>query len=47
MVTHHPSGETCVVGMFDPAALHGLLDHLYKLGVVLLSVHRVAGPEGK
>jgi hypothetical protein len=47
VVTHHPSGETRVVGTFDPAALHGLLDHLYQLGVVLLSVQAVDGQQGK
>jgi hypothetical protein len=47
-VTHHPDGETSIVGAFqDQSALYGLLNHLYNLGITLLSVHRMAEPTGK
>jgi hypothetical protein len=47
-ITHHPNGETSLVGVFrDQSALYGLLNHLYNLGITLLSVHRVVGPEGE
>lgn len=43
-VTHLSGGVTRIVGEFrDQSALHGLLNHLYNLGVTLLSVHPVAG----
>ena len=41
-IGHHPDGETSIAGRFDPAALHGLLNHLYNLGVTLVSVRRLA-----
>jgi hypothetical protein len=40
-ISHCESGETCVEGILDPAALHGLLNYLYNLGVTLLSVQPV------
>jgi len=47
-ITHQPCGETVLVGVFrDQAALYGLLNHIYNLGVTLLSVNRVASPEGE
>lgn len=40
-VAHHPDGETSLVGTFrDQSALYGLLNHIFNLGVPLLSVHR-------
>ena len=45
-IAHHPNGETSLVGVFrDQSALHGLLNHLYNLGVTLLSIRRVTEPE--
>ena len=45
MITHRPDGETHIVGIVqDQSALFGLLNYLYNLGVVLLSVHCLAGP---
>ena len=44
-VAAYADGETCIAGRLDPAALHGLLNHLYNLGVTLLSVQRSAGIE--
>jgi hypothetical protein len=44
-IAAHPEGETCIAGRFDPAALHGLLNHLYNLGVTLLSVQRLVDLE--
>ena len=47
-ITHHPNGETSLVGAFrDQSALYGLLNHMYNLGVVLLSVNRVTGSDEK
>jgi hypothetical protein len=48
-VTHHPDGETSLVGAFrDQSALYGLLNHIFNLGVPLLSVHRLtAHVEGR
>jgi hypothetical protein len=44
-ISHHPGGETRIVGTFrDQSALYGLLNHLYNLGITLLSVNRVTGP---
>jgi hypothetical protein len=41
-IVHYPNGETSLVGCFpDQAALFGLLNHLFRLGVKLLSVQRV------
>lgn len=41
-IAHHPNGETILVGSFpDQAALFGLLNHLFRLGVTLLSVQPV------
>jgi hypothetical protein len=45
-IAHHPDGQTYIEGTLDPSALHGLLSHLYDLGVTLLSVQRLAEPEG-
>jgi len=46
-VTHRPDGCTRIEGTLDPAALYGLLNHLYNLGATLLSVHRVGELEGE
>ncbi len=46
-VTHHPSGETRLVGPLpDQAALYGLLNWLRDLGASLVSVRRLEGSEG-
>jgi len=42
-IAHHPDGETRIEGSLDPSALYGLLNHLYNLGVALLSIQHVAG----
>ena len=44
-ISHCESGETHVEGILDASALHGLLDHLYNLGVTLLSVQRASEPD--
>ena len=44
-ITYHPEGETRIEGILDPSALHGLLNHLYNLGVTLISVQRLADPK--
>ena len=45
-IVHLGDGETQIVSLVkDPSALHGLLNHLYNLGVTLLSVQRSAGLE--
>jgi hypothetical protein len=45
-IVHDPNGETRLVGNFrDQSALYGLLNHIFNLGVTLLSVNRVAGSE--
>jgi hypothetical protein len=47
-ITHHPSGETSIIGAFrDQSALYGLLNHISNLGVTLLSVNRVTGSDEK
>jgi len=47
-ITHHPNGETSVIGAFrDQSALYGLLNHISNLGVTLLSVNRVTGSDEK
>jgi len=46
-ITHDPNGETSLVGAFrDQSALYGLLNHLFNLGVTLLSVSRVRPSPG-
>jgi len=45
-IAHLAGGETRIVSLLkDQAALHGLLNHLYNLGVTLLSVQRLADAE--
>jgi hypothetical protein len=47
-ITHHPNGETRLVGAFrDQSALYGLLNHVFSLGVTLLSVNRVTRSDEK
>jgi hypothetical protein len=41
-ITHCATGETRLVGAFrDQSALYGLLNHIFRLGVTLLSVNRM------
>jgi hypothetical protein len=43
-ITHHPNGETSIVGAFrDQPALYGLLIYISNLGVGLVSVNRITG----
>jgi len=45
-IAHLSDGETRIVGLLkDQSALYGLLNHLYNLGVTLLSVQRSIGIE--
>jgi hypothetical protein len=45
-IAHLAGSETRIESLLkDQAALHGLLNHLYNLGVTLLSVQRLAVPE--
>ena len=45
-VTHHPDGETVLVGpMPDQSALYGLLNWLHDLGAPLVSVRRLENVE--
>jgi hypothetical protein len=37
-ISQTPAGETVISGEFDQAALHGLLNRICDLGLVLLSV---------
>ena len=37
-ISQTPEGETVISGEFDQAALHGLLNRIRDLGLVLLSV---------
>ncbi len=47
-VTHHPGGETVIVGPIrDQSALYGLLNWLHDLGAALVSVRPVEGSEGR
>jgi hypothetical protein len=47
-VTHHPDGETDIIGPFrDQSALYGLLNHICSLGVTLLSVNRLPESGGE
>jgi hypothetical protein len=48
IITHHPNGETSIIGAFrDQSALYGLLNHISSLGVILLSVNRLTGSDEK
>lgn len=40
-----PAGETIINGEFDQAALHGVLNRIRDLGLVLLSVQVDPSPE--
>jgi hypothetical protein len=45
-IAHLSNGEARIVSLVkDQSALHGLLNHLYNLGVTLLSVQRLADLE--
>jgi hypothetical protein len=45
-VSHHPDGETVLVGSFpDQSALFGLLNWLHDLGILLISVNQIARAE--
>lgn len=47
-ITYHADGETSLVGVFqDQSALYGLLNHIYNLGITLVSAHRVTGWDRK
>lgn len=40
VVVPRPDGETVISGLMDQAALHGVLNRLRDLGLVLISVQR-------
>lgn len=42
-VSYDDEGNTCLLGRFDQAALHGLLNKVRDLNLVLISVQRTAG----
>ena len=45
-VSHHPDGETVLVGPFpDQSALFGLLNWLHDLGILLISVNQIVRTE--
>lgn len=46
VVTFHPEGETVISGTFDQAALHGVLNRIRDLGLVLLSVQNYPDEKG-
>ena len=47
-IAHLADGGTVLVASVrDQAALYGLLNHIYRLGVTLLSVNWVSGPDGR
>ncbi|PKN99601.1 MAG: hypothetical protein CVU42_07625 [Chloroflexi bacterium HGW-Chloroflexi-4] len=40
-VFHAENGQTQIVGVFDQAALHGVLNRLRDLGIELISIQRI------
>lgn len=45
-IAQAPNGETIISGMFDQAALHGILSRIRDLGLVLLSVQSCPDENG-
>jgi hypothetical protein len=45
-IAQTPNGETLISGMFDQAALHGVLSRICDLGLVLLSVQSYPNEKG-
>ncbi len=43
-VSYAEQGNTCLSGRFDQAALHGLLNKVRDLNLVLISVQRISVP---
>ena len=41
------NGQTLIVGVFDQAALHGVLNRLRDLGIELISIQRIDSEESK
>jgi len=37
----HPEGVTVISGEMDQAALHGILNRIFDLGLILISVQRI------
>ncbi len=46
IVTSCPEGETIISGLMDQAALHGILNRIRDLGLVLLSVQSDPNEKG-
>ena len=44
-LTREPDGTTTLRGLADQAALHGILNRIRDLGIVLLSVQAVRGSD--
>lgn len=45
-VTNLPEGETLIRGIMDQSALHGILNRIRDLGLVLLSVQSLPNEKG-
>ncbi|OQA41921.1 MAG: hypothetical protein BWY52_02407 [Chloroflexi bacterium ADurb.Bin325] len=46
LATPLPEGETLLCGRLDQAGLHGVLNRIRDLGLVLIAVHRVPDEKG-